>query len=69
MNTHEGVLTPREAAKYLGISESALRLWRGQGHGPRHFRAGAKLIRYRRADVDQWIESRLNEPEVLGAGQ
>jgi len=51
----------RQAAAYLGCSESVLRLWRSQGQGPRYFRAG-KLIRYRRADLDAWIEARLCEP-------
>jgi excisionase family DNA binding protein len=55
-------LTPKNAAKYLGISEGALRLWRSEGKGPRHFRAGEKLVRYRRTDLDTWIESRLSEP-------
>ena len=53
-------LTPKQAAKYLGISEAALRLWRSRGEGPLFFRAGEKLVRYRRADLDTWIESRLS---------
>lgn len=53
------MLTPKQAAKYLGISEGALRLWRSEGKGPRHFKAGEKLWRYRRADLDSWIEERL----------
>ena len=59
MEQHD-VLTPRQAAQYLGISDSALRLWRSDGRGPRYFRAGQKLIRYRRVDLDSWIESRLS---------
>jgi excisionase family DNA binding protein len=59
-------LTPKSAAKYLGISEAALRLWRSEGKGPRHFRAGEKLVRYRRADLDSWIESRLSAPVTAG---
>ncbi len=55
-------LTPKQAAKYVGISEAALRLWRSEGKGPRHFRAGEKLVRYRRADLDAWIEARLSAP-------
>ena len=55
-------LTPIQAAKYLGVSEPALRLWRSEGRGPRHFKAGEKLIRYRRADLDAWIEARLSTP-------
>lgn len=61
MNEQEHTLAPRQAARYLGISEAALRLWRSRGEGPRYFRAGDKLVRYRRADLDSWIESRLSE--------
>ena len=56
------VLNSQQAGAYLGCSESVLRLWRSQGQGPRYFRAG-KLIRYRRTDLDAWIEARLCEPE------
>jgi predicted DNA-binding transcriptional regulator AlpA len=56
------VLTPPQAARYVGVSEAVLRLWRSRGSGPRHFKAGPKLIRYRRCDLDAWIESRLSEP-------
>lgn len=59
---HQGSFTPKQAAKYVGISEGALRLWRAEGKGPRYFRAGEKLVRYRRTDLDNWIEERLNQP-------
>ena len=55
----------REAARYLGISEAALRLWRSEGTGPRFFRAGEKLIRYRRVDLDSWIETRLSAAQEV----
>jgi excisionase family DNA binding protein len=67
MTEPESTLTPLKAAKYLGISEAALRLWRSEGKGPRHFRAGEKLVRYRRADLDSWIEERLSAPAALEA--
>lgn len=60
VSEQQNPLIPRQAAKYIGISEAALRLWRSEGKGPRHFKAGEKLIRYRRADLDSWIESRLS---------
>lgn len=62
MSDYQNTLTPIQAAKYLGISEGALRLWRAEGKGPRHFKAGEKLVRYRRADLDSWIEVRLSAP-------
>ena len=55
-------LTSKQAAHYLGVSDAALRLWRSEGRGPRFFRAGEKLVRYRRADLDFWIEARLSKP-------
>jgi len=66
----QNVLTPQQAARYVGVSEGALRLWRSRGEGPRHFRAGEKLVRYRRVDLDHWVESRLSaacEPATSGA--
>lgn len=56
--------TPKQAARYVGASEAALRLWRAEGKGPRFFRAGDKLVRYRRIDLDEWIEARLSAPAV-----
>jgi excisionase family DNA binding protein len=63
----ENTLTPLKAAKYLGISEAALRLWRSEGRGPRYYRAGVKLVRYRKSDLDRWIEERLSAPAVTEA--
>lgn len=62
MIEQEDTLTPIRAARYLGISEAALRLWRAEGKGPQFFRAGEKLIRYRKSDLDRWIEARLSTP-------
>jgi predicted DNA-binding transcriptional regulator AlpA len=49
------------AARYLGVSAATLRFWRANDEGPRHFHAGDRLIRYRRVDLDRWIESRLSK--------
>lgn len=66
MIEHQDTLTPKQAARYVGISEATLRLWRAEGRGPRYFRAGQKLVRYRRIDLDQWIQSRLVTSEQYG---
>jgi predicted DNA-binding transcriptional regulator AlpA len=60
----EHTYAPQKAARYIGVSDAVLRLWRSQGRGPRFYRAGEKLIRYRRADLDAWIEARLSAPAV-----
>ncbi len=67
MTEYQSTLTPMQAAKYIGISEAALRLWRSEGRGPRYFKAGEKLVRYRRADLDSWIEARLSAPAAVEA--
>lgn len=51
-----------EAAAYLGCSPAALRLWRSQGRGPRFNRLERKLIRYRRSELDRWVEKQSREP-------
>lgn len=66
MTDHQDTLTPKQAAKYVGISEAAMRLWRSQSKGPRYFKAGEKLVRYRRTDLDAWIEARLVRAEHYG---
>ena len=58
----QNTLNEREAGKYLGVSAAVLRLWRSETKGPRHFKAGEKLVRYRRTDLDSWIEARLSAP-------
>jgi predicted DNA-binding transcriptional regulator AlpA len=66
MNESQQTLTPLQAAKYLGISEAVLRLWRSENRGPRYFRAGTKLVRYCGVDLDSWIEARLSAPQAVG---
>jgi excisionase family DNA binding protein len=48
------------ASQYLGVSEATLRFWRANGEGPIYFHAGDRLVRYRRVDLDTWIEERLS---------
>jgi hypothetical protein len=60
MNELQNALTEREAARYVGVSPAVFRLWRADGTGNTYFRAGSKLIRYRRRDLDGWIEARLS---------
>jgi len=61
MDEQKNALTEQEAARYVGVSPAVFRLWRADGTGPNYFRAGSKLIRYLRRDVDGWIEARLSK--------
>jgi excisionase family DNA binding protein len=48
---------PDEAGEYLRISEKTLENLRAQGRGPAFCRIGNRLVRYRRADLDSWLEA------------
>ena len=58
-------LNSDEAADYLGLQRTTLEAWRCRGGGPRFVKLG-RAVRYRQADLDEWIESRIRENTVNG---
>jgi predicted DNA-binding transcriptional regulator AlpA len=57
MNEQRVLLYPAQVAELLGIKMAALSKWRCTAEGPRFCRVGAR-IRYDRADIDEWLDSR-----------
>ncbi|MEM7305031.1 MAG: helix-turn-helix domain-containing protein [Planctomycetota bacterium] len=57
------LLTPKEAAVFLHISEAQLKGYRMEGTGPRYVRINARVIRYRMRDLLAWINDRVEEVE------
>jgi len=55
-NLAQTLLTETEVAKQLRVSLAALRKWRVLNRGPQFLKIGS-LVRYRQADIDQWLES------------
>lgn len=51
-------MSNREAADYLGLKAATLNKWRCHGGGPPFMKVG-RLIRYRRADLDAYLLSRI----------
>lgn len=49
--------TPK-AAEYITLAPGTLERLRVQGSGPPYLKLG-RSVRYRRTDLDQWMESRL----------
>jgi len=60
MEAQERLLTVEELASYLGVPVATLYQWRHRRQGPPGFRVG-RYIRYRRVDVEAWIDRRLQD--------
>ena len=51
--TNADLLTEEQAAQFLQIQPRTVRAWRGKGLP--HVKLTARVIRFRRADLDGWI--------------
>ena len=52
------ILTTEEAAKYMRVSRQWLEIAHVRGGGP-PFIKFSRLVRYRRIDLDEWLEARI----------
>ncbi len=50
------VLSARDAAQYLGVSVSTLKNWRAKKIGPRSVMRGVRLVAYRLADLERFLD-------------
>jgi excisionase family DNA binding protein len=50
------LLTEKDAARVLSLSNRTLQTWRVRGAGPPFVRAG-RAVRYRRSDLDEWVST------------
>jgi hypothetical protein len=53
------LLTEKQAATLLGFKPSALQAWRLRGDGPPFVKISARAVRYRRRDLETFVEERL----------
>jgi excisionase family DNA binding protein len=53
------LLTPEEVAEYLGVSVETLNVWRCTKRYNLPYVKAGRLVRYRRADVEAFVASRL----------
>jgi predicted DNA-binding transcriptional regulator AlpA len=56
------LLTPKEASEFLSVPEKTLAQWRSQRRGPLFVRMENRLIRYRSADLQSYVNERIVEP-------
>lgn len=52
------MLCQKDAALMLGVSWETLRQYRRRGAGPNWFRVANNVVRYRKSDVEAYLESR-----------
>lgn len=50
-------MSPETAARYLDTSTNTLADWRVKGKGPAFKRVGQRMVRYRRTDLDAFLEA------------
>ena len=58
----EEIFDQRQAAALLTLSPATLASWRSRGRGPAYFRLGSRAIRYRRSDLERFLERDRVEP-------
>ena len=61
-NDAGSLMGPAEVSKYLGVTERTIYMWAQQGKLPA-FKVGS-VWRFRRSDVDRWLESTRSGPSV-----
>jgi predicted DNA-binding transcriptional regulator AlpA len=61
--THDKLLTPEEAAAFLGLKMRTLRNYRRLRQGPAYLRLTSNLVRYRREDLLAWAVAKLEHPD------
>ena len=61
------LITENEAASIIGYSVRALQNWRVRGGGPRFVKVSRRSIRYRRRDLIDWAEARIQVHTSEGA--
>ena len=53
------LLSDKEATKHLGLADGTLSVWRSKGRYSIPFIKIGANVRYRKSDLDAWIESRI----------
>ena len=56
----DDLLPTRSTAAWLGVSTQWLEIGRHRGYGPKFRRIGPRRIRYMRADILAWLETRIH---------
>ena len=56
------LLTTKEVADMLRLTENVLSIWRHRGEGPKYFKISRRAVRYRESDIQDWMQLLAVEP-------
>ena len=57
----EKLLTTEDVAEMLNFAPYTVAKYRMKGIGPKYILIGRKLIRYRKSDVEEWIQEKIQK--------
>ena len=63
MQEQKALMTQAEAAAYLGTTPATMNTWRHYGKDKIPFIRWGNRIRYRKEDLDAWIQAHIVNPE------
>lgn len=55
------LMTIEETCAYLSVTKGNLATMRYEGRGPKYTAPSPKMIRYRRHDIDAWLDAAVRE--------
>lgn len=58
------LLTVKQLAAFLQVPVSTVYAWRHTGDGPRGIRVSGRHVRYRRSDVEAFLDERVDRERV-----
>jgi excisionase family DNA binding protein len=61
---HSDLLTREQAAAYLGVTPRTLAVWKSTGRYSLPCYKVGRLVKYRTADLERWLESRTVKAEI-----
>lgn len=64
MPEYPEILSPLQAAKFLGIRPETLSKWRCEKSRSLPFIRTGRFVRYRLKDLREWLESNIEIPKV-----
>jgi len=64
MATTDELMTVKQLAAFLQVPVSTVYAWRHTGEGPRGIRVSGRHVRYRRSDVEEFLEEHADRERV-----